>query len=283
MIDKRTSPIMISGMHRSGTSMLTGVLNDLGLIIGNILDSNKESIFFQRINIWMMSLLGASWDSPKQFEDINDDLRDNVVEQIKQLLSSRTNSLYFGWSSIIKKKSFNELSNPWGWKDPRNTFTGTIWNEVFPNLKAIYIIRHPIDVAESLMRRQKVEIGKDLDREKKYSDIVKALMSVHHTNYNSSMLIKSYSDCFSLIDTYYSQILANKVDNSIIFKFEVIISKPEVVLERILNFSEISYKTKALNLVSDNMKKDRSYAYRKDRRLVEFESLNEDLIIKMGY
>ena len=65
--------------------------------------------------------------------------------------------------------------------------------------------------------------------------------------------------------------------------FEDIISKPEVVLERILNFSEISYKTKALNLVSDNMKKDRSYAYRKDRRLVEFESLNEDLIIKMGY
>ena len=105
MIDKRTSPIMISGMHRSGTSMLTGVLNDLGLIIGNKLDSNKESIFFQRINIWMMSLLGASWDSPKQFEDINDDLRDNVVEQIKQLLSSRTNSLYFGWSSIIKKAS----------------------------------------------------------------------------------------------------------------------------------------------------------------------------------
>ena len=67
----KNSPIIIAGMHRSGTSMVTNILKKLGLTIGSKLDSNHESIFFQRINIWMMSLLGSSWDSPKKFENIN--------------------------------------------------------------------------------------------------------------------------------------------------------------------------------------------------------------------
>ena len=167
-MNKNTAnPVMLAGIHRSGTSMLTEILSKLGLTIGNKLDSNKESIFFQRINVWMMSLMGSSWDSPKQFENINEDLKENIAHQLKTLINSRTNSLYFGWSSIIKKDSFNEIDKPWGWKDPRNTFTGTIWREVFPDLRAIYVIRHPIDIAESLFKRQKKEANKDLNRKKK--------------------------------------------------------------------------------------------------------------------
>ena len=149
------SPILISGMHRSGTSMVTKILNKCGLLIGNKLDSNSESLFFQRINIWMMSLLGSSWDCPKSFENIDQEVKENIIVQLNKLLDSRTNSLYFGWSSIIKKGSFNEINSPWGWKDPRNSFTASIWKEVFPDLRAIYIIRHPIDIAESLFKRQK--------------------------------------------------------------------------------------------------------------------------------
>ena len=44
-------PIIITGMHRSGTSLLTNFLSDCGVFMGKSLDGNYESVFFQRINI----------------------------------------------------------------------------------------------------------------------------------------------------------------------------------------------------------------------------------------
>ena len=41
-----------------------------------------------------------------------------------------------------------------GWKDPRNTFTLDLWLKLFPNAKIINIMRHPLDVSQSLLVRQ---------------------------------------------------------------------------------------------------------------------------------
>ncbi len=43
-------PILIVGMHRSGTSLLTGLLRRLGLITGWSLN-NEESVFFHCVNL----------------------------------------------------------------------------------------------------------------------------------------------------------------------------------------------------------------------------------------
>ena len=63
----KTSPVLLAGMHRSGTSMVSKILKKSGMELGRNIDSNNESVFFQRINIWMMSLISSSWDSPKSF------------------------------------------------------------------------------------------------------------------------------------------------------------------------------------------------------------------------
>ena len=277
------SPVIISGMHRSGTSMVTNILHKLGLTIGEKLDSNHESIFFQRINIWMMSLLASSWDSPKNFNRMDLEVKKNIMIQLNELLNSRTNSLYFGWSSIIKKGSFSEISRPWGWKDPRNTFTSSIWKEVFPDLKTIYIIRHPIDTAESLFQRQKIEKSKDIKRDKKYLDLVKSLLSITHTSYNSSMLLNSYEDCFNLIELYYNQILDNRDDKSLIIKFEDIISNPEMEIQNMLNYCNLSFKQEDMINAIKNINPSRSYSYRNNSGLLEFENTFRGLIEKMGY
>ncbi len=276
-------PIIIAGMHRSGTSLVTNILKKAGLSIGKKLDSNSESIFFQRINIWMMSLLGASWDSPKNFEDIDEEIRGNIINQLNALLNSRTNSLYFGWSSIIKKDSFARIDTPWGWKDPRNSFTLGIWREVFPGLKTIYIIRHPIDTAESLLRRQMKEKDKDIQREKQYSDLVKSLLSINHTSYNSSMLLNSYNDCFNLIGLYYKQILADSGQNSLIVKFEDIISYPETEIQKIIRYCNLDLDKKGLGEVVDKIDKSKCYAYKNNSELLDFEHLFQELIKTMGY
>ena len=279
----KSSPIIIAGMHRSGTSMVTNILQKLGLTIGSKLDSNHESIFFQRINIWMMSLLGSSWDSPKSFENIDKDVKENIIIQLNKLLNSRTNSLYFGWSSIIKKGSFNEIDRPWGWKDPRNSFTSSIWKEVFPHSKSIHIIRHPVDTAESLFRRQKKERKKDIQREKKYSDLVKSLLSITHTSYNSSMLLNSYDDCFNLIDSYYTQISDNADQEALVIKFEDIISNPEIEIQNMLSYCNLPSNEKDIANVAKDIDKSRGYAYRNSSDLLEFENLFSQLIERMGY
>ena len=104
-MSKAFQPILLSGMHRSGTSMVTKILKDFSLEIGHKLDDNNESLFFQRINIWMMSLMGSSWDNPQSFSSINDKIKDDIVYQLQKLIDSRANSLYFGWSNVIKNKS----------------------------------------------------------------------------------------------------------------------------------------------------------------------------------
>ena len=283
MSNNKIAPILLSGMHRSGTSMVTDILNKCGLIIGNKLDSNNESLFFQRINIWMMSLLGSSWDNPKIFDEINEDIKQDIVSQLEKLVRSRANTLYFGWSNIIKKGSFNDISQPWGWKDPRNTFTENIWREIFPELKTIHIIRHPIDISASLLSRQAKEIESDIKRKKKTSNVIKALLSITHTNYNASMILNSYNDCFNLIELYYDQIVNNQSGQSLVIRFEDILSNPKLEVMSLLEYCKISVDSDKLNQILSNIDLSRKYAYKEETSLVELEESYSSLINKMGY
>lgn len=43
---KGIQPIVILGMHRSGTTMITEILEQLGLFVGDQKDDNCESLFF---------------------------------------------------------------------------------------------------------------------------------------------------------------------------------------------------------------------------------------------
>ena len=118
---------------------------------------------------------------------------------------------------------------------------------------------------------------------KKYSDIVKALMSVHHTSYNSSMLLNSYDDCFNLIDSYYTQISDNADQEALVIKFEDIISNPEIEIQNILSYCNLPSNEKDIENVAKDIDKSRSYAYRNNPDLLEFENLFSQLIKKMGY
>ena len=42
------NPIIIIGMHRSGTSMLSKILEDSDIFLGNNKDINNEALFFKK-------------------------------------------------------------------------------------------------------------------------------------------------------------------------------------------------------------------------------------------
>jgi hypothetical protein len=71
---RRTPPIIILGMHRSGTSMINGLLQRAGVFIGHrqLPSRQHEAVFFLRFNEWIFSQANATWDNVYNFQFIDD-------------------------------------------------------------------------------------------------------------------------------------------------------------------------------------------------------------------
>ena len=63
-------PLIIIGMHRSGTSMVTRMLQGAGVFTGRRLEMNGAARFFQRINRWLFHLNRATWDHPRPVKPV---------------------------------------------------------------------------------------------------------------------------------------------------------------------------------------------------------------------
>ena len=78
-------PIIICGMHRSGTSLVSRALESAGLFVGDVKEHNHEAVFFLTLNQWMFEQLGASWDNPYNMRFINDDLAGYLLAVIANI------------------------------------------------------------------------------------------------------------------------------------------------------------------------------------------------------
>lgn len=137
--------ICITGMHRSGTSLITSWLQECGLHIHN------------------GNLMGSGVGNPKgHFEDIDFfELQSNAI--LKKFPCSNgwkvysNNQIEFTANQIEKAKSIvderNSNFSSWGWKDPRSVLFLNSWKEIIPDLKVIIIWRPCSDVVSSLLRR----------------------------------------------------------------------------------------------------------------------------------
>lgn len=131
-------PVIILGMHRSGTSCLTGSLQQAGLALGDVHTANpfnkkgnREHPDLMALHESLLESNGGSWHQPPK----------DVV-----------------WSaSYIKKRDqFCEQfagAGDWGFKDPRALLALDGWLARFPDARLVGTIRHPLSVARSLHRR----------------------------------------------------------------------------------------------------------------------------------
>lgn len=137
--------LCITGMHRSGTSLITSWLESSGLVTHD------------------GSFHGPSVGNEKgNFED-----KDFVDTHIKELKSRYPDSK--GWQVFIHDQlSFSSenrvhISNLiksrstkypiWGWKDPRSVFFLEDWKSLIPNLKVLFLWRPCGEVVRSLVTR----------------------------------------------------------------------------------------------------------------------------------
>ena len=142
-MQKTPRVLCVLGMHRSGTSCLTGSLQEAGVELGNChtwnphnVKGNRENQAIVDLNDEVLGANGAAWDRP----------RDEVH-----------------WSDVQHERARvlvaeNSAQRCFAFKDPRTLLTLDGWLKVIPDLSFIGIFRHPVDVAKSLHNRSGMPI-----------------------------------------------------------------------------------------------------------------------------
>lgn len=142
MTNKQNQTIIVLGMHRSGTSCLTGLLQQAGLVLGDVVKEapfnkkgNRENLEIRALNDAVLAFNDAAWDSPPTAE-----LSWNQEHRAMR-------------DAIIQRYA---TAAAWGFKDPRTTLTLPFWLEGLPaeRVRFIATLRHPLLVAKSLHARQ---------------------------------------------------------------------------------------------------------------------------------
>lgn len=144
-------PVCITGMHRSGTSMLALLLRACGLDLGGernfapVNPDNRlgfaEDLRFVDLNDRLLASAGGAWDRPPDPARIGRGLTGLLHRAAARRLLRRRSARH------------RATGHPWGWKDPRMALTMPFWQPLAPEMKVIICLRHPAEVARSLAVR----------------------------------------------------------------------------------------------------------------------------------
>jgi hypothetical protein len=269
-------------MHRSGTSLLTRLLEEIGLFVGNKTEGNNEAIFFKSLNIWMFRQANAWWDVPENFDNLLKDreifsLVENVVTRSLKGFHSIS---YLGLKNYLIHKGINELDFSWGWKDPLNTYTLPIWLRIFPNSKVIYIERHGVDVAQSLKVR----------RDKLYKNEVENLKKINNFRSNPGRIFHSLrcatlDGAFNIWEEYVKRGRAHlqmlPESHYYFITYEKLLENCEEILTDIAGFCNLNAPETIIKSAVMKVNKDKSYSYRNNPKLLEFSHKVADRLL--GY
>lgn len=223
--------IVIGGMHRSGTSMITNLLRTCGLNLGpekNLIMPKPdnpagfwENIKFVQLNEAVLANINGAWDYPPLQEniDILDKHEFPIIDKVASELVA----------------DFEGLEH-WGWKDPRNSLTLRFWRRFVPEMKLVYCVRNPIDVFLSLNKRN---------------------------NFSSLLSLNLWFR--------YNLELARAVTGipTIVTHFESYFEDPAAELKRVLEFLNLEPDEKQFNLAVSTVKTDLVHASHSENQLKE--------------
>lgn len=159
-VSTRTYPLIVIGMHRSGTSLVASLLSQAGVHLGADSNAHEESGFFRELNKEVFRAAHADWDWPLGMGPALEDetLRRNLVAHLVEACTSKAARAFLG--RRFGHADLRTQEGPWGWKDPRNTYTLPLWLEAFPDARVVNVYRDGVDVAASLVARERKRAGR---------------------------------------------------------------------------------------------------------------------------
>jgi hypothetical protein len=147
--------VYVLGMHRSGTSAVTRVVNLLGVPIGRAerlmvaRDDNPagfwEHVGLMDVNDAVLARLGGAWDAPP------DAARGDVqLADLQQRAREEFDATYDGTRFVFK--------------DPRVSLLLPFWRSVLGEraTSAVIVLRNPLDIAQSLLHRNELAVSYSL-------------------------------------------------------------------------------------------------------------------------
>lgn len=276
-------------MHRSGTTPLCRALENLGLFVGRHKTAENEAIFFQQLNTWTFGQCGASWENPNPVRELwdSEETRASVEECIRFVISSPRTISYLGVRKYLSNRTLFNITEHWGWKDPRNTFTLPLWLALFPNTKIVHITRNGVDVAQSLKVR--IELVRKRRHVRFGKPSVRAML--HRRSWRdvgsfSILRCSTLDGGLSLWEEYCqeaSRHIGMHKDHAIQIRFEDLLKNPVEHLRSLNSFCELDASPALVKQVAKDLKPDRAYAYRGDKELRSFADRVSSRLSKHGY
>jgi hypothetical protein len=279
-------PIIIIGMHRSGTSMVTHLLERLGLFVGKRKDSSNEAVFFQKLNKWLLHQSGGSWQHPESVHELleNRRYRARVENYIQFLIKTPQTISFLGIIGYLRYRNIFNFAQPWGWKDPRNTFTLPIWLDIFPRAKVVNVYRHGVDVARSLQIRSKKICSVAADRFSRRK-LIHCLIA-KRSGFAHSIRCLNLEGGFTLWEQYmtegkkHTQSLGGR---ALEIRYEALLGNPKESLSILARFCRLNVSELTLARVSEIVDRSRAYAYRNEAGLLAFARKMEEKLASYGY
>ncbi len=201
-------PIILMGMARSGTTLLTDLLHRLGLFIGHkriVVD--QEAKYFVSVNDTLLKRVHGYWDNPAPMRAFlkEEDAVESTARRMEEDIRSPRIAGFLGWKQYLAYHSVEAFDKPWGWKDPRNVFTLPLWLRLFPEAKIIYIIRNGVDVADSLLTLERKVIAQREIRNERAARRISLRSRLERGGFKGAARCLDLSGGFSLWEEYVAQ------------------------------------------------------------------------------
>jgi len=283
-------PIIVTGMHRSGTTLISSAMERLGVFMGAARDSNGEALFFQGLNVWLLESAGARWDHPLPWLDAVDDqdVRRCYGDYLRLMLQSPRLCRYLGMPRYLRYRRVDKLRFPWGWKDPRNTFTLPLWLDAFEQkARVVHVRRHGVDVARSLVARHLQFRQRTID----IFDAARRFPLIYWLRPKSGDFVDSnrctrMDGAFSLWLEYADQFARIKQSLTVPVldvSYEEFLSDPVTQLQVLARFCDVRPEPSVLVSIRDGLRNERAFAHRQAPDDAEFAQVHAEELSRFGY
>lgn len=283
------APVIVIGMHRSGTSALTRLLQESGLFMGRGASRNEEAAFTNAANAWLFRQASATWDRPEGLDDLfaDETIYPALVDYLGGIARGPASVRFLGPARWWRYRGLHRVAEPWGWKDPRNSWTLPLWLELFPDARVLHIVRHGVAVAESLRVRRERAVTARLQRYRGRRSLSLANpLAPKRGGFGDQPRCRSLEGGFSLWEEYVLRARRHVEalgDQALELRYEDLVAEPRPRLREVLAFCGLDVDTERIDEAMSRLDAQRAGAWREDDRLCRFAGEVAQRLKTLGY